>query len=66
MDVENDYFLVRFQTSNDFENVLIQRPWIIYGKYLTVQPWTTNFYASQPYPSIVMALIRLPILPGHI
>ncbi|KAK5840183.1 uncharacterized protein LOC108475156 [Gossypium arboreum] len=39
-------------------------PWIIFGQYLTVQPWTKEFSPLQPYPSVVMAWIRLPGLLG--
>ncbi|PPS17534.1 hypothetical protein GOBAR_AA03038 [Gossypium barbadense] len=41
-------------------------PWLIYGQYLTVQPWTKEFTPSQPYPSMVLAWIRLPGLPGFL
>ncbi|MBA0729979.1 hypothetical protein Golax_025891, partial [Gossypium laxum] len=34
-------------------------------RYLTVQPWTTNFNIAQLYPSMVMAWIRFPSLLGH-
>ncbi|PPS13907.1 hypothetical protein GOBAR_AA06665 [Gossypium barbadense] len=36
-------------------------PWIIFGQYLTVQPWTKDFSPSQLYPSMVLAWIRLPV-----
>ncbi|MBA0823556.1 hypothetical protein Goarm_020281, partial [Gossypium armourianum] len=38
-----------------FSDILTPGPWIIYGQYLTVQPWTKDFTSSQPYPSVVMA-----------
>ncbi|MFQ6657758.1 hypothetical protein Gotur_027300 [Gossypium turneri] len=64
MGIENEYFLVKFQTTEDYDRVLTQGPWIIYGQYLTVQPWTKDFSLSQPYSSVVMAWIRLLGLPG--
>ncbi|MBA0816537.1 hypothetical protein Gohar_001188, partial [Gossypium harknessii] len=42
--------------------------WAIpYGvmQYLTVQPRSVDINTSQPYPSLVMAWIRLPGLLGH-
>ncbi|MBA0761787.1 hypothetical protein Gotri_024381, partial [Gossypium trilobum] len=63
MDIENRYFLVKFQNKDDFEKVLSQGPWIIYGQYLVVQSWTTDFNLMQPYPSVVKAWIRLSSLP---
>lgn len=64
MDIENGYYLVRFQNKTDYDRVLTQGPWIIYGQYLTVQPWTMDFSPSLPYPSMVMAWIRLSGLLG--
>ncbi|MBA0680046.1 hypothetical protein Goari_011773 [Gossypium aridum] len=63
MDVENGYFLAKFQSPEDFKKVLCQGPWIVYGKYLTLQPWSMDFNIAQPYPRMVMAWIRLPRLP---
>ncbi|MBA0875949.1 hypothetical protein Goshw_021591 [Gossypium schwendimanii] len=57
MDIENKYFLPKFQCTEDFEEVLSQGPWLIYRQYLTVQPWTKEFSHSQPYLSMVMAWI---------
>ncbi|MBA0736866.1 hypothetical protein Gogos_010355, partial [Gossypium gossypioides] len=37
---------------------------IVYGQYLTVQLWTMYFNPMKPYPSMVLAWIRLPGLPG--
>ncbi|PPD81183.1 hypothetical protein GOBAR_DD21894 [Gossypium barbadense] len=65
MDVENSYFLAKFQSLEGFERVLCQGPWIVYGKYLTVQPWTTNFNTAQSYPTMVMAWIQFLSLSGH-
>ncbi|KAH1106714.1 hypothetical protein J1N35_010482 [Gossypium stocksii] len=66
MDIENGYFLVKLQSTEDYVKVLPQGPWLIYGQYLTVQPWTKEFNSSQPYPSMVLAWIRLPGLPGYL
>ncbi|KAH1091473.1 hypothetical protein J1N35_018730 [Gossypium stocksii] len=64
MDIENCYFLAKFQSFDDYPKVLSQGPWVIYGQYLIVQPWTKIFSPSQPYTSMVLAWIRLPGLPG--
>ncbi|MBA0711280.1 hypothetical protein Golax_010478, partial [Gossypium laxum] len=56
MDIENGYFLAKFQCVDDYEKVLSQGPWLIYRQYLTVQPWTKDFNSLQPYPSMVMWL----------
>ncbi|MBA0706709.1 hypothetical protein Golax_018803 [Gossypium laxum] len=66
MDVENGYFLAKFQNSEDFEKVLCQGLWIVFDQYLTVQLWTVDFSTTQAYLSMAMAWIRLPSLPGHL
>ncbi|MBA0696253.1 hypothetical protein Goari_002825, partial [Gossypium aridum] len=38
----------------DFDEVLSWGPWIVYGQYLTVKPWTIDFNPLQPYPSVVL------------
>ncbi|KAA3469801.1 GroES-like zinc-binding alcohol dehydrogenase family protein [Gossypium australe] len=66
MDIENGYFLIKFQNKLDCEKALFEGHWIIFGQYLTVQPWTLSFHPTQAYPSIVMAWIRFPGLPGYL
>ncbi|MBA0721841.1 hypothetical protein Golax_009345, partial [Gossypium laxum] len=39
MDIENGYFLVKFQNKLDCEKAFSEGPWTIFGQYLTVQPW---------------------------
>ncbi|KAK5773018.1 hypothetical protein PVK06_049321 [Gossypium arboreum] len=36
MDIENGYFLAKFQNREDYDKVLTQGPWIIFGQYLIV------------------------------
>ncbi|PPD86998.1 hypothetical protein GOBAR_DD16071 [Gossypium barbadense] len=66
MDIENGYFLVKFQNKLDCEKALTEGPWIIFGQYLTVQPWSLAFDPTQAYPNVVMAWIRFPGLPGYL
>ncbi|XP_012453509.1 uncharacterized protein LOC105775544 [Gossypium raimondii] len=66
MDIENGYFLVKFQNKLDCEKTLSEGPWIIFGQYLTVQPWSLAFDPTQAYPNVVMAWIRFPGLPGYL
>ncbi|MBA0580816.1 hypothetical protein Gorai_023017, partial [Gossypium raimondii] len=56
---ESDFELLEGDNNEDYNRVLTQGPWIIYGQYLTVQPWTKDFTSSQPFPSVVMAWTRL-------
>ncbi|KAL4280940.1 hypothetical protein GQ457_03G011290 [Hibiscus cannabinus] len=63
VDLENDYFLVKFDLETEFVRVLADGPWTIFGSYLTVQPWTREFSSSQTFPSHVLVWVRLPGLP---
>ncbi|KAH1123278.1 hypothetical protein J1N35_006438 [Gossypium stocksii] len=66
MDVENGYFLAKFQSTVDYDKVLSQGPWVIFGHYLTVQPWTIDFNPNLPYPNLLLSWIRFPGLPSHL
>ncbi|PPR86803.1 hypothetical protein GOBAR_AA33884 [Gossypium barbadense] len=66
MDIKNGYYLVRFQSRVDYDLALTQGPWIVFGHYLTVQPWTVEFDPLKPFPSVVTARIRFPGLPGFL
>lgn len=54
MDIENGYFLVEFHNRLDCEKALSEGPWIIFDRYLTVQPWTKAFNPEQAFPSTVL------------
>ncbi|PPD95072.1 hypothetical protein GOBAR_DD07912 [Gossypium barbadense] len=60
MDIENGYFLAKFQNKLDYEKILYGGPWIIFGQYLIVQPWTVAFNPAQAFSKVVMSWIRLP------
>ncbi|MFQ6643839.1 hypothetical protein Gotur_017254, partial [Gossypium turneri] len=62
---ENNYFLVKFRPIEDYTKALTKGLWVIFGQYLTIQPWTQNFSTIQPYPHNVVAWIRLPGLPRY-
>ncbi|PPD95715.1 hypothetical protein GOBAR_DD07271 [Gossypium barbadense] len=46
--------------------MLSQGPWVIFGQYLTVKPWTIDFNPGLPYPNMVLTWIRFPGLPSHL
>ncbi|PPR96073.1 hypothetical protein GOBAR_AA24591 [Gossypium barbadense] len=52
---------VRFKEGNGEEDTVMMGPWLIYG-----QPWTKDFSPSKPYPSTVLAWIRLLGLSGFL
>ncbi|KAK9045740.1 hypothetical protein V6N11_051648 [Hibiscus sabdariffa] len=54
IDIENDYFLVKFSSRSDYITTLTDGPWI-FGHYITVEPWSSDFDPSQTHPSRIMA-----------
>ncbi|XP_055960811.1 uncharacterized protein LOC130015168 [Mercurialis annua] len=65
IDLENDYFLVRFWSGSDVEAVLTGGPWVILGHYLSVQAWSPNFDCTSDCINSIHAWIRLPGMPIH-
>ncbi|KAK9181331.1 hypothetical protein WN944_024468 [Citrus x changshan-huyou] len=66
IDLENNYFLIRFRSSNDALDALTKGPWLIMGHYLTVQPWTPSFDFTKTAIDQVTVWIRLPGLAVHL
>lgn len=65
IDLENDFYLVRFKTETDAHHALTQGPWTILGHYLTVQPWHLRFESSTETIDSIIAWIRLLGMPFH-
>ncbi|KAL4302118.1 hypothetical protein GQ457_10G024680 [Hibiscus cannabinus] len=63
IDLDNNFFMVRFVENDDYIKVLTEGPWTIFGSYLTVQPWTKDFTTAQKFPTHVIVWMRLPGLP---
>ncbi|KAL4341312.1 hypothetical protein GQ457_08G032330 [Hibiscus cannabinus] len=61
--IKNDFFLVKFSNRGDYLKVLTEGPWTIFGHYITMEPWSTDFNPLQASASRVMAWVRLPGLP---
>ncbi|KAH1064205.1 hypothetical protein J1N35_029192 [Gossypium stocksii] len=66
MDLENDFFLVRFLDHDDYHKVLTGGSWVIYGQHLTVKPWSLDFSTSQNEVDIQVVWLRLPGLPEEL
>ncbi|XP_054801506.1 uncharacterized protein LOC129305527 [Prosopis cineraria] len=64
-DVDDECFLVKFSNEEDFQRILTTDPWVIYGHYLTVQPWTPSFKPQEHVINHVIGWVRLPGLPAR-
>ncbi|XP_016731355.1 uncharacterized protein [Gossypium hirsutum] len=65
MDVENGYFLIKFQSHEDYEKFLTPGPWIVFGHYLMVQPWTLELNPLQAFPNKTTIWVWLLGLLGY-
>jgi len=63
IDLEENCFIVKLQDDHDYQSALIDGPWVIFGHYLTVQPWTPKFSPENHAINQVIGWIRLPGLP---
>ncbi|MBA0676619.1 hypothetical protein Goari_018087 [Gossypium aridum] len=54
IDIENDYFLVKFSMNQDYNKALTEGHWVVYGNYLTVQPWSQDFSTKERHPSKIV------------
>lgn len=63
MDLENDFYLISFQEEDDYNYALIEGPWTIFKKYLSVRPWSLDFSTTQSSIDSQVVWIRLLGLP---
>ncbi|KAJ4847499.1 hypothetical protein Tsubulata_012240 [Turnera subulata] len=63
IDLVNNYFVARFANDVDYENVLLNGPWVVYGHAIYVQPWTDNFWPSTDTIKHVVVWVQFPDYP---
>ncbi|KAL4325829.1 hypothetical protein GQ457_11G022230 [Hibiscus cannabinus] len=63
IDLDNEYYLIRFAMDADYDKVLSGGPWMKYDCYLTVQPWSRDFSTAASYPKQILSWLRLLGLP---
>ncbi|KAH9791203.1 DUF4283 domain-containing protein [Citrus sinensis] len=65
IDLETNYFLVRFKLASDANYVLTRGPWTVLGHYLVVQRWSPSFDSSKEEIDYVIVWIRLSGMALH-
>ncbi|CAN1165417.1 hypothetical protein LINPERHAP2_LOCUS26138 [Linum perenne] len=63
-DMANNFFLVRFSSSEDYQRAAFKGPWKIFDYYISVARWSPNFKEDEPIRTILF-WVRLPKLPIH-
>lgn len=57
IDLDNNYFLVKLASQNNYNRILMGDPWMMYGHYLVVQPWSRDFSMEEAHPSKKQAIV---------
>ncbi|KAJ8766218.1 hypothetical protein K2173_022277 [Erythroxylum novogranatense] len=63
IDLDNGFFLVKFQEEGDYFRVLTEGPWVVFAQAVAVQRWSPSFRPSQAVVSHAVVWIRIPNLP---
>ena len=63
IDLEKDFFLVRFLVKEDHDSVLKNGPWFIGKNFLSIRPWEPNFKPTTAVVSSIAVWVRLNELP---
>src|SRR6266702_4541224 len=62
IDLECDFFLIKFDLKSDLDDVLKGGPWFVGQHFLAIRQWEPEFNASKALCSSVAVWIRLPQL----
>ncbi|KAI9079455.1 hypothetical protein K1719_038537 [Acacia pycnantha] len=60
VDMVGGFYMATFDLEEDYTKVLTGGPWMLFGAYLVVQPWTLNFDPSLSVMSKVVVWVRIP------
>ena len=62
IDLEHDFFLIKFDLKSDLNDVLKGGPWFVGQQFLAIRQWELEFKASKVLWSSVAVWIKLPEL----
>ncbi|XP_057453248.1 uncharacterized protein LOC130745125 [Lotus japonicus] len=60
MDVDNGFFMVKFDRTEDRDRVISGGPWMIFDHYLAVATWSPEFISPAAKVKKTLAWIRIP------
>ena len=63
VDLDNEFYLVKFSNMEDREFVLTGGPCKILDHYLTIKEWVSNFNFTKAQIDFVATWVRFPKLP---
>lgn len=63
IDLENNYFFIKFVSHSDYLNILVNGLWIVLRHYLKIQPWYPSFKPATHTLTLVVAWVRFLGMP---
>lgn len=63
VDLGMGFYLIKFETKNDYNKVYTGGPWIVQDHYLTVRKWHPEFKADMAVAINTVVWLRIPLLP---
>lgn len=60
LDIDNGFYMVKFDVESDRERALSDGPWMIYDHYLAVSRWTPEFVSPEAKVDRTTVWIRFP------
>ena len=61
--MDNDYFLVKFASKDDYNFAKYEEPWMVMEHYLIVKEWSPNFDPMMDSTKRILVWVRFPCLP---
>lgn len=61
--IENDFFLVKFASMEDYSFAKYEGPWMVLDYYLIINSWTPNFDPTDDKTEKILVWVRFPSLP---
>lgn len=61
--IDNEYFLVKFESKEDYEFAKYEGPWMVLDHYLIVKEWHPDFDPKTDKTEKVLVWVRFPCLP---
>ncbi|KAJ8427976.1 hypothetical protein Cgig2_017463 [Carnegiea gigantea] len=60
IEIDYDYYVMRFANLEDYEHVMTQGPWVLGDNYLVIREWVPNFIPEEHTISKFMAWVHIP------
>lgn len=61
--IENDHYLAKFASVDDYKFAKFEGPWMVLEHYLIIKSWTPNFDPHADITEKVLVWVRFPCLP---